>query len=360
MRIYIATNIMGVFAFNGEKEVLKYELFKKDPEYIAKQLKRSERGEVIEEEDKIIKKLKLEGITEVIWDKKAVVEGVKTKHKPDHTGKKALREQFRTLATKLGWVHYQSELNELITKVNIEKTREKLAKQKQDAILMRVVSVLDEMEEDLNVFSEKLREWYGLHFPEALKEISSNKWLAELVSKYGDRKTLKKQDLFDLPEKSSGMDFTNKDVEAIRSFSKSLFGMFQAKNKIESYIENLAEKAIPNLTAVSGPVLASKLLALAGGLEKLAKMPSSKIQLLGAEKALFRHLKKNTKAPKYGVIFAHELIQKAPKSMRGKVARLIASKLALAARTDFFSRKDKSKKFKKELEEEYENLVEKD
>ena len=143
----------------------------------------------------------------------------------------------------------------------------------------------------------------------------------------------------------------------MKAFSKSLFELFGARKKLKSYLNDLAEDAIPNMSAVAGPVLASRILALSGGLEKISKMPASTVQLLGAEKALFRHLKEKTKAPKYGIIFAHEMIQQAPKDKRGKVARVIASKLALAARTDFFSRENKAKKFREELEKEYEKIV---
>ena len=95
-----------------------------------------------------------------------------------------------------------------------------------------------------------------------------------------------------------------------------------------------------------------RLIALAGGLEKLAKMPSSTVQLLGAEKALFRHLKGEGKSPKFGIIFSHTLIQNAPKEMKGKVARLIAAKLSLAARIDNFSKEDRGEELREELDEQ--------
>jgi nucleolar protein 56 len=121
---------------------------------------------------------------------------------------------------------------------------------------------------------------------------------------------------------------------------------------MDAYIETAAKRFAPNTSAIAGPALALRMLVLAGGLDKLAKMPSSTVQLLGAEKSLFRHLKGQGRSPKHGILFSHELVQKAPHDMRGKVARLIAAKLALAARVDYFSKEDRSAKMRAELEEE--------
>src|SRR4030065_417735 len=108
---------------------------------------------------------------------------------------------------------------------------------------------------------------------------------------------------------------------------------------------------MPNFSAVAGPLLGARLLSVAGSLDRLAMMPSSTIQLLGAEKALFRHLKGEGKAPKYGILFGHPLIQQATKETKGKVARLVAAKLSIAARLDRFAGKDEGESLRKQLEE---------
>jgi nucleolar protein 56 len=120
-------------------------------------------------------------------------------------------------------------------------------------------------------------------------------------------------------------------------------------------------KIAPNITSLVGAYLAAKLLAHVGSLAKLAKLPASTIQLLGAEKALFRHMHlkrahKKTRPPKYGIIFNHPAVQAARDELRGKVARLIASKLALAARTDFYVKKLKPE-YKKELDEKLKEIL---
>ena len=96
------------------------------------------------------------------------------------------------------------------------------------------------------------------------------------------------------------------------------------------------KKIAPNITAIAGPTIGARLLAKAGGLEKLARLPASTIQVLGAEKALFRALRKGTKPPKHGILFQHPWVHGTPRWQRGKIARVIAAKLALAARIDLY------------------------
>jgi len=132
------------------------------------------------------------------------------------------------------------------------------------------------------------------------------------------------------------------------------------KEKIEKKISEKSKKIAPNTSALLGPVLTARLISKANGLEKLAKMPVSKIQILGAEKSLFRYLKekeegRESKSPKYGVIYLSPYIVNA-KGNRGKIARLLASKIMVAARIDYFSKDDRSEKIKKEFLEEYKKL----
>ena len=106
----------------------------------------------------------------------------------------------------------------------------------------------------------------------------------------------------------------------------------------------------PNLRAVAGAQIGAKLIAIAGDSKRLARMPSSTVQVLGAEKALFRHLKEGTKSPKYGVILKHTFIQSTPQRLRGKVARSLAAKISLAIKTDIYSKEFVGEKLRKDLE----------
>ena len=163
---------------------------------------------------------------------------------------------------------------------------------------------------------------------------------------------IKDKNVSALIKKSAGMGFSDNDIKEMQGFSESILAMFKVKKSVTKYLGAETKQEIPNLSAIAGPVLSARLLSLAGGLEKIAKMSSSTIQLLGAEKSLFRHLKGGGRAPKYGILYAHPYVQKAPKEKKGKVARLVAAKLSLAARIDYFSKKDKSKDLKKDLEKQ--------
>jgi nucleolar protein 56 len=359
MRAFIATGILGSFAFGERGKTLEYRLFPKKPDVIAGKLKKSFAGEALPEELEIIKVLSRKGYKEIVWKKKAQVRGITCIQIKENPGEETMQGSYRKLAMDLRWVTTQAELNEILSKVNIEMTKTQLRKEKRDQIIMRVVSVLDELDKELNVFSEKLREWYGLHFPEADSRVSSNERYAEIIAGFGRRESIEDKELESLASKSSGMDLGEQDIIEVQSFSKTLISLFDEKKRLSKYLEQITRVCVPNLSNVAGPILTARLLVLSGGLEKMAKLPSSTIQLLGAEKALFRHLKGEGKPPKYGILFGHPLIQSAPRELKGKVARLVASKVCLAARMDNFSDKDVGESIRKELEQHVENIVHK-
>ncbi len=350
MIAFIATGILGSFAFDADGKLLEHRLFPKKPEIISEKLAKARSGEIIPEEREMLESLRKKGVKEIVWDKKEDVKGFTCITKKDNLGEETLKSSFRKLAMDLKWVFSQSELNELLSKVNIESTKKELKKEKRDVIVMRVIAVIDELDKDLNVFSELLREWYGLHFPEMDRAISSHEKYVGMVSDYGRREEIKEKNLSGLAAKSSGMELSETDISEIQRFSNALRNLYDEKKKMTRYLEDIANASMPNTSAVAGPVLAARLLNLAGGLERMSKMTSSTIQLLGAEKALFRHLRGEGKAPKYGILFGHQLIQNAPKEKKGKVARLVASKISLAARVDMFSDRDDGEKMKSELE----------
>ncbi len=349
--------MVGSFAFTKDVKIIEHRLFRKEPEEIAKKLVRIEKGEIIEEEEDIIKSLIRQGYKEVVWDKPATFGGIQTIYEADNLAKKELQENSRKIALDLKWVNFQAAFNEMLTSVNIALTKEKLRKPKRDQLAMRVISAVDELEREFNTFSELLREWYGLHFPEATKQVKSSERLIEIVSQYGERGAVKDKELENFITSSAGMLFNEDDIVSLQTFSRFLGELLKTKKQLENYLGRTARDAIPNISAIAGPLLGTRLLGLAGGLEKMAKMPASTIQLLGAEKALFRHLKEKTKAPKYGALFAHPLIQQAPPEKRGKVARMIAAKLSLAARMDFFTKEDRGESLKKQLDEDVSRVL---
>jgi len=361
MRAYIATNILGSFAFDKDGKILEQRLFPKRPEEIAMELEKAKKGEILQYEKEIINKLYKAGVKEIICDRPVNISGIICDVKKENLGTQTLQSEFRRLAIELKWVSSQAELNEILTKVNVLLTKEKLKVVKSDRIIMHTIGVIDELDRGLNVFSERLREWYGLYFPEATKMIESNEKLADLVANYANKERIKMEykdkNVVKQIENSAGMNFSEYDLENIQNYAKPILNLFETKKYLTDYLEKLAKEVIPNMTALSGSLLASRLLAQAGGLEKISRLSSSTIQLLGAEKALFRHLRGEGKAPKYGVLFAHPYIQQAPNELKGKVARLIASKLSIAARIDFFSKEDRGSQLKKDLEEHLNKIL---
>lgn len=357
MKAYVATNMVGVFAFDKDGKTVEKRLFPKKPREIAEKLRKSRSGEIIDEEREVIKKLRIAGYKEIIWDKKAKDGQTPLTYDPDNRGKKIAKNEFRRLALENRWASTQSDLNDMLTKVNIQLSGEKIRGLKKDKVIMQVVGIVDEMDNVLNSLSERLREWYGLHFPELLKEIKTHEKFAEIVGKYGSRENIEDSEIEKLVAGSVGMDFSEEDSKNVKLFSKTILDMKETRERMVRYLEDMCRETIPNLSAVGGSLLAARLLALAGGLEKMAKMPSSTIQILGAEKALFRHLKGKGKAPKYGVLFGHQLIQNAPKPLKGKVARVISSKLSLAAKMDFYSKKKEGEKMRKDVEKKVDSLL---
>jgi len=347
MKVFVATNIIGTFAFGetkGKGSIVHYVLFQANPELIAARLNQVKKGELVPEEESLLKDLISSGYKEVIWDKKMDFPGIKCMYEPENPGKHALQQDFRRLALNLGFVQSQSELNQLLSKVNVFLTKHELRRPKPDKMLMHTVGVVDELDRVINTLSERMREWYGLYFPEADKLIQSHEHLARIIHEQGKREKIKDKRLLRYSKISAGMPFSDEDLSAVQEYAKSLSELYRTREYVAEYIRKESRVVIPNLSAVAGPLIACRLVANAGGLERLAKLSASTIQLLGAEKALFRHLRGQGKAPKFGVIFAHPLIQKAPKNEKGWVARLLASKLTMAARADFYTGRDISEK----------------
>ncbi len=348
MKVYVATNIIGVFAFD-DKKMVDYSLFQPDAVIIAEKLKDVRKGELIPEEEKLIKELKRAGYKKIIWDKRIDFPGMECLYEPDNVAKTILQKDYRKLALELKFVPTQTELNKLLSRINIQLTKSELRKEKKDVILMRAIGVLDELDRTINTLSEHMREWYGLYFPEAEKLIKDHEHLATAISTEGKRENISDSRVKKYASLSAGMPFNGDDLIAVQGYAKEVKSLYKTRDNISLYIRKEAKTFIPNLTSVAGPLIACRLISLAGGLDKLAKLPASTIQLLGAEKALFRHLKSNEKPPKFGVIFAHSLIQDADRSVRGKVARMLASKLMFAARADFYTGKNISEKLMSDL-----------
>lgn len=204
--------------------------------------------------------------------------------------------------------------------------REKLAESLagKDAYLIQAVKTLDDLNDAYNVISERLSEWYGIHYPE--KRMRPGE-LIDFIIQHGTRD--------EAPSMGAPMD--TEDLEAVRGLASAARSIFLERNALEDYLKRAMGEVAPNTANLLGAVLGARLIARAGSLEKLAKMPASSIQVMGAGEALFKHLRTGTPSPKHGLIFKYPLISGAPKKARGKISRMLAGRVAIAARVDYYS-----------------------
>jgi nucleolar protein 56 len=233
-----------------------------------------------------------------------------------------------------------------------------------DNLMVFADSAYSDLEKQINILFERLTEWYGVYFPELKLEDRVKYCNLVLQIDKKDFQKSKKAIQSILGEKAEGVvkslqntmgaDLDEKDLDSIKLLAQQILALEETKDQLEKYIGSLAKEVCPNLSEVGGPKIAAKLIAHVGSLEKLAKLPASTIQVLGAEKALFKHLRRKTKPPKHGIIFQHTIIHSAPKDKRGRLARTLASKLAIAAKVDAYG---KGHFVGKELREDFEKRV---
>ncbi|MCK4532132.1 MAG: hypothetical protein KAT94_04630, partial [Candidatus Aenigmarchaeota archaeon] len=182
MKAYVATNLVGVFAFDRDGKTVFKKLFPKKPEVIAEKLRKSREGGIIEEERFVLNKLRVSGYKEVIWDKRTKDGQIPIVYDPENKGKEIANNEFRRLALETRWASTQSELNEILTKVNVLLSGDKIKIVKKDKVIMQVIGIIDDLDSSLNSLSERLREWYGMLSPEKVREVKSHEKLLELLS----------------------------------------------------------------------------------------------------------------------------------------------------------------------------------
>ena len=195
----------------------------------------------------------------------------------------------------------------------------------------QAIRSLDDQIATINLYNERLHEWYGMHFPE-LADYAHDARYAQLIAMNGEREGVIEE--LGIEIESIGADMDPSDIDAIRDLADTLSRLYDDKERTEGYIQGIVEETCPNMCAILGAPLAARMVSLAGGLERLASLPSSTVQLLGAEKAMFRHLKSGKRGPKHGVIYQHPEVHRSPYWQRGKIARALGGKVLIAAKID--------------------------
>ncbi|MDO8480425.1 MAG: hypothetical protein Q7S65_01265 [Nanoarchaeota archaeon] len=216
-----------------------------------------------------------------------------------------------------------------------------------DNFIGQAINSMADLERSANQVSRRLREWYALYNPEFTVSLQDNEKFAELVA------TRSKEALLaDVKARGTmGADLKKEDLDPILDLAALLHSLFAQKNALHEYLERALSKHAPNLKAIAGTAIAAKLIEHTGSLKKLMLLPASTLQILGAEKALFRHLTTGARPPKFGYIMHHPFVAQAPREEKGRRARQLADKLAMAVKMDYFKGEFIADRLKKELEE---------
>merc|ERR1712226_151178 len=256
---------------------------------------------------------------------------------------KALEEKKENMA-QLGLGHSYSRSK---VKFNVNRS---------DNMVIQAIALIDQLDKDINTFAMRVREWYGYHFPELVKLVNDNYQYCQLVKLIKNRKCLtavtdemlegmekiamdsaKTQAICDCARASMGMDISDFDLINIEIFANKVISLADYRKKLQGYLSDKMGAVAPSLASLIGDVVGARLISHAGSLTKLAKYPASTVQILGAEKALFRALKTRGNTPKYGLLFHSTFIGRATAKNKGRISRFLANKCTIASRIDAFS-----------------------
>ncbi len=225
---------------------------------------------------------------------------------------------------------------------------------KNDNHIIQQIATLDALDKTINSGCMRVREWYGWHFPELVKIVSDNVAYAQMVLVIGNKNDLrdehlhdvaavlsedgdKAQAIIDAAKVSMGQDINAEDLAMVQSFATAVSQLAAYRQVLASSLETKMGVVAPNLQVILGTPVAARLISHAGSLTNLAKAPASTLQILGAEKALFRALKTKGNTPKYGLIYQSSFISRSSARNKGRISRYLANKCSIAARVDSFS-----------------------
>ncbi len=234
--------------------------------------------------------------------------------------------------------------------LNLSSLKVAEASARPDQHIIQCINTIDELDKIINIMGARLREWYGLHFPELEGIVQSLQSYCDIVIRLGKRDAItvdalrsiglqdeKAEVITKAASTSKGGIISDENLILIQRLAEEIKRLSKQRESLAGHMEAEMARVAPNLKDILGSTIGARMIAKAGGLEKLALLPASTIQVLGAEKALFRALRTGTRPPKHGIIFQHPSVHSAPRWQRGKIARTIATKVAVAARIDAFT-----------------------
>ena len=370
-RAHIEETLIGVFALAEDGRVLEKALYPKEPEKIARAITRQRNGEITKEVLKVAEGLMKRGFDAVTTTNPELAETLRGEYTFEvdvvDTGPgDALREELPEIARQNNMIKDEEGYYEIGRQVSTLLSRGAVqdALGGKEAQITQTVQLLGELDTSLNGLSSRVREWYGLHYPELSRIIRDHEKYLRFITEIGERASVTQEKLNALglqrrettgiiagAEGSMGALLNPGDLAEVQRLATQVLSMYEYRGKLMEYVGGLASETAPNVSAIAGPTLAAKLIEKAGGIKRMAMMPSSTLQILGAEKALFRAVKTHAKPPKHGLIFQHPYVNAAPRGLRGLRARHLAAKLSIAARADAFSGNFIAEQLKKDLDE---------
>jgi len=264
---------------------------------------------------------------------------------------RGIRQHFAKLVK--GFSAATSDKSQLGLSHSYSRAKVKFNVNKSDNMIIQSIALLDQLDKDINTFCMRIREWYSYHFPELIKIVPENALYAKVVKLVKNRKELtaeklealeailmdsaRAQAVIDASKSSMGMDISPVDLLNIDMFASRVIGITEYRKELSTYLRSKMSVVAPNLAVLIGDTVGARLISHAGSLTNLAKCPASTVQILGAEKALFRALKTKGNTPKYGLIFHSSFIGRAGAKNKGRISRYLANKCSIASRIDCFS-----------------------
>ncbi|MDI3541472.1 MAG: nucleolar protein 56 [Candidatus Methanomethylophilaceae archaeon] len=334
MTPFLVTKWFGVFLCEGQR-IVDSRLFPPDPHLIAEKLARIQRGELLEEEKELVANSKV----------RVVEQRQSPLGKPGLFDSSFISPDEHTYGKEL--------MHQVMVELGRLRSSEPMAR---DRNIVEAIRALDNLIESCNILNERLHEWYGIYFPE-LSDYAHERRYAQLIVDHGNREEIIEE--LGLELESMGSEMESEDIATIRGMAQSLIDLYERRAVLEKYISNNVGQIAPNLCTLMGPHLTARMISLAGGLERLASLPASTLQLLGAEKAMFRHLRSNKRPPKHGVIYQHPAVHRSPYWQRGNISRALASKAAIAARIDQYGEENRGDILLREFEARVEEIKKK-
>ena len=345
MEYYITQCIAGFIAFDENLEIAEYKLFKEDE--IVSNLIKIEGNEILEEEIELINGLISNDSSD---ENKIIIETTKRKSQykdlenyeiieteTPNKGGEYLRNNLNEIFKEIGFKKSEEDIIEYYERLAIEQIKQ--SSQEEDKLLIQAINSVDDIDESISKLVERIRDWYTIYFPE-MDTIGNNETYIKLIALSENREDIMenfKDQFSEDIDYSSGADIEEDDLEMLKSFAESIYSLQKSRKELETYIDSKMEAIAPNLRDLLGATLGAKLIAHIGSIKRLATYPASVIQIMGAEKAIFRHLKTGERPPKHGLIFQHPSVRGAKWWNRGKIARNLALKITLAVRKDVFS-----------------------